>query len=62
MYNLQIKTFLKVVDLGSFNKASIELYISASAVIKQINALEKNLGLTLLNRTFSLSTMHHPRS
>lgn len=50
MYNLQIKTFLKVVDLGSFNKASIELYISASAVIKQINALEKNLGLTLLNR------------
>lgn len=44
MYNLQIKTFLKVVDLGSFNKASIELYISASAVIKQINALEKIWG------------------
>ena len=51
MYNPQLDTFIKVADAGSFNKASEELYITPSAVIKQINLLEKSLGLTLFNRT-----------
>ncbi len=51
MYNPQLDTFIKVADAGSFNKASEELYITPSAVIKQINLLEKSLGLILFNRT-----------
>lgn len=51
MYNPQLDTFIKVADAGSFNKASEELYITPSAIIKQINLLEKSLGLTLFNRT-----------
>lgn len=41
MYNPQLETFLCVVEAGSFSKAAEKLYISAPAVIKQINSLEK---------------------
>lgn len=51
MYNLQLETFLVVADLGSFNKAADALYITPPAVTKQINLLEKDLGLTLFVRT-----------
>ncbi|MDE6500853.1 MAG: LysR family transcriptional regulator [Ruminococcus sp.] len=51
MYNPQLETFIKVADCGSFNKASEELYISPSAVIKQINLLESSLNLRLFVRT-----------
>ena len=40
-----------VVEAGSFNKAAEKLYISPPAVIKQINLLEKDLGVPLLVRT-----------
>ena len=40
MYNPQLDTFLCVVEAGSFSKAAEQLYISAPAVIKQINSLE----------------------
>lgn len=40
MYNPQIETFIKVADAGSFNKSAEELYITPTAVIKQINLLE----------------------
>ena len=46
MYNSQLTTFVQVADSGSFNKAAEALYISSTAVIKQINALEKHLGPT----------------
>ena len=47
MYNRQLCTFLKVAELESFSKAGECLYISASAVIQQINALERmNLDLS----------------
>lgn len=52
MYNSQLETFLRVADAGSFNKAAEEMYITPSAVIKQINLLEENLGLTLFARTY----------
>ena len=51
MYNPQIETFIKVADAGSFNKAAEELYITPTAVIKQINLLESSLDLVLFERT-----------
>ena len=51
MYNSYLDTFICVADCGSFNKAAEQLFISPTAVMKQINALEKQLDLILLNRT-----------
>lgn len=51
MYNPQLETFLCVAQWGSFNKAAEKLYISPTAVIKQINLLEESLGLQLFVRT-----------
>ena len=51
MYNLQLEPFIVVADMGSFNKAAEALFISPPAVTKQINLLEKDLGLTLFVRT-----------
>ena len=52
MYNPQLETFLCVVEAGSFSKAAEKLYISAPAVIKQINSLEKSLDLKLFERSY----------
>ena len=51
MYNHLLDTFLAVADCGSFTKASERLYISATAVMKQMNSLEKHLALKLGERT-----------
>lgn len=51
MYNPQLETFLRVADAGSFNKAAEESYITPTAVIKQINLLEENLGVKLFDRS-----------
>ena len=51
MYNPQLETFICVADEGSFNKASEKLFISSTAVIKQINSLEHHLGIQLFIRT-----------
>ena len=54
----QIKYFQTVVRLGSFSKAADECFISQSAVSQQVQALERELGVTLLvreNRRFSLT-------
>ena len=51
MYNSQLDTFICTADNGSFNKAAEKLFISSTAVIKQINALEAHLDIKLLNRT-----------
>lgn len=51
MYNPQLDTFLCVANAGSFSKAADQLYISPTAIIKQINLLEKNLGVSLFIRT-----------
>lgn len=50
MYNSQLKTFVYAVDSGSFSKAAERLYISSTAVMKQINALEAHLELKLIER------------
>lgn len=51
IYNPQLETFLYVVESGSFSKAAEKLYITAPAVIKQINTLEGSLDLQLFDRT-----------
>ena len=54
----QIKYFQAVVRLGSFSEAAEECYISQSAISQQVQALERELGVTLLkreNRRFSLT-------
>lgn len=51
MYNPQLETFICVADAGSFNKAAEELYITPTAVIKQINLLESKLDIRLFERT-----------
>lgn len=51
MYNPILQTFLTIADCGSFTKAAERLYLSPTAVMKQINALENHLGLTLTQRT-----------
>lgn len=45
-----LKTFRSVARSGSFNKASQELFLSATAVRKQMNQLEHELGLRLFIR------------
>lgn len=47
----QLKTFIQVADNGSFSKAAEKLFISPTAVIKQINLLESTVGVPLLYRT-----------
>lgn len=51
MYNPQLDTFVQVAEAGSFSKAAQALYITPTAVIKQMNLLEGRLGLTLFRRT-----------
>ena len=51
MYNPQLDTFLQVAALGSFSKAAEAMFITAPAVIKQINLLESNLGFKLFVRS-----------
>lgn len=48
MYNPQLETFIRVADAGSFNKAAEDAYITPTAIIKQINSLEKKIGVKLL--------------
>jgi DNA-binding transcriptional LysR family regulator len=51
MYNHILDTFIAVADCGSFTKASELLYISPTAVLKQMNSLESSLDLKLIERT-----------
>ena len=51
MYNPQLDTFLRVADAGSFSRAAEECYITPTAVIKQINLLEGELGVRLFDRS-----------
>jgi DNA-binding transcriptional LysR family regulator len=51
MFNSQLPVFVCVADCGSFTKAAEKLYISPTAVMKQMNALEAHLNLKLMDRT-----------
>jgi DNA-binding transcriptional LysR family regulator len=49
--NDQLTTFVAVADSHSFNQAANQLFISAPAVVKQINALENTIHVKLFKRT-----------
>lgn len=51
MYNKALDAFKAVADSGSFTKASEQLFISHTAVIKQINGLESHFGVKLFRRS-----------
>lgn len=51
MYNPLLNTFIAVAQCGSFSKAAEQLFISPTAVMKQMNTLEDHLGIILVDRT-----------
>lgn len=51
MYNPLLDTFIAVADCGSFTKAAEVLFISPTAVMKQMNSYENHLDLKLIERT-----------
>ena len=51
MINEILHTFVAVVNLGSFNRAAERLSLSAPAIMKQMNSLEKSVGVPLFNRS-----------
>ena len=51
MFDGRLETFVKVAECGSFTKAADDLYLTPTAVMKQINALEKELEVALFERT-----------
>mgnify|MGYP004559021199 FL=1 len=51
MYNPQLDAFIRVADYGSFSKAAEAMYISAPAIIQQINLLETSCGFKLFTRS-----------
>lgn len=57
MYNSLLDTFLCVIECGSFTKAAQVLFLSPTAIMKQMNTLEKQLQLQLIERTPSGVTL-----
>ena len=51
MINDVLKSFIHVIDAGSFSKAAEKLYLSSTALMKQMNVLEAHVGVQLLIRT-----------
>jgi DNA-binding transcriptional LysR family regulator len=51
MLNPLLKTFETVAACGSFTRAAQQLFLSPTAVMKQMNTLEKQLGLQLIVRS-----------
>jgi len=51
LYNSHLETLIKVVETGSFRRASEQIGISPSAVLKQIDLLEKDLGVAVFDRS-----------
>lgn len=51
MYSQQLNAFVLVAQRGSLSKAAEDLYVTPASVMKQINALEDRLEVTLFTRT-----------
>ena len=51
MNSTQLNILIQVADCGSFSKAAEKLYISSTAIMKQMNLLEACIGIPLLIRT-----------
>lgn len=46
----QIKYFVAVAEQRSFTKAAVQYYLSQTAITQQVHALEKNIGMQLIDR------------
>lgn len=46
-----MRTFVKVVEAGSFSAVARDMHISTSTVARQVSTIESSLGVTLLHRT-----------
>lgn len=53
MYDRFLYTFVKVVECGSFSKASDTLFLTRASIMKQVNSLEERIGVVLLKRSNS---------
>ncbi len=51
MTDERLETFIRVAETGSFSKAAEAMFLTPTAVMKQINALEGKLGVNLFERT-----------
>ncbi len=51
MHDRHLEGFVRVVERGSFSKAAADLFVSPNALIKQVNLLERDVGVELLSRT-----------
>lgn len=51
MFDGRLETFVKVAECGSFSRAAEDLFVTPTAVMKQINSIEKELSVTLFERT-----------
>lgn len=51
MISQQLLTFISVAKSGSFSKTAEDMFISPTAVMKQINSLEDRVEVTLFRRT-----------
>ncbi|MEM9275781.1 MAG: LysR family transcriptional regulator [Cyanobacteria bacterium P01_F01_bin.143] len=47
----QLETFLAIVEIGNFGQAAKKCGVTQSTISRQIQSLEKDLGLTLFHRT-----------
>ena len=47
----QLKYVIAISDTGSYNKASEILYISQASLTNSIQDLEKEIGITIFNRS-----------
>jgi LysR family nitrogen assimilation transcriptional regulator len=47
----QLRYFVRIVDLGSFSRAAVELFVAQPALSKQVRMLEEELGSSLLRRS-----------
>ncbi len=50
MYNRHLDSFIIIAESGSFSSAAEKLFVSRTALIQQINLLEKDLGFQLFDR------------
>ena len=48
---LQLKYIVKIVECGSMNEASHELYVSQPALSASVRELEKELGIEIFTRS-----------
>lgn len=48
---ISVRSFVAVVESGSFYNAAIQLDASSAAISRRVSALEAALGVKLINRT-----------